>query len=203
MEPHVRVGLVKIMKYILAILITFVSTTTAFSAANAPGIYYVSPGTLNVRLAADKSGKRIKKINRQEQVEVFEIKGDWARISSYYNGTADGVPGKVAHWVAAKFLRSSQPAKRKKAQIKTTNIKSQVTMAIKLSDDFSKYRNAFVSASKKLINNGTCKLEEFKKLGGWWLSLKHKPEPVYVTYCGGTTDNNRIYLNAKTGSTFR
>lgn len=191
------------MKYILAILITFSSISTAFAAANAPGIYYVSPETLNVRLAADQSGKRIKKLNRQEQVEVFEIKGDWARISPYYNGAADGVSGKTAHWVAAKFLRNNLPIKRKTTPIKTTRTKSQVAMAIKLSDDFSKYRNAFVSASKKLINNGTCKLEEFKKLGGWWLSLKHNPEPVYVTYCGGTTDNHRIYLNTKTGSTFR
>ena len=184
------------MKYILALLITLSTISTAFAGATSPGIFYVSPGTLNVRLDADQSGKRIKKIRRSQEVEVFEIKGEWARISSYYDGETDGVSGMVAHWVSAKYLRSSKPT----AQIKTN---SKVALAIKLSVDFSKYRNIFISASEKLITNGTCNLEEFRKLGGWWQSLKHKPEPVYVTYCGGATDSHRIYLNTKTGTTFK
>ncbi len=196
------------MKYILAILITFSIIPATYAGAISPGDYYVSPAKLNVRLAANKTGKIINKIYKKQKVEVFEVKDDWARISSYYDGTDEGVPGNVARWVAAEYLSSIIPLpvtvkKVNAVEVKKENSNSSVAKAIKLSDDFSKYQNVFVSASEKLIDKGDCKLADFKKLGGWWKSLNHKPDPVYVTYCGGGTKTHRIYLNVVTGATFK
>jgi len=192
------------MKYIFTILITLFIIPSAYAGATSPGDYYVSPATLNVRLAANKTGKIINKIYKKQKVEVFEVKGDWARISQYYDGATDGVSGNVARWVAAEYLNNilHRPVEVK-AEIKKANVHSSVAKAIKLSDDFSKYQNVFVSASEKLINAGDCQLADFKKLGGWWRSLNHKSEPVYVTYCSSSEKNGRIYLNVATGATFR
>jgi len=78
-----------------------------------------------------------------------------------------------------------------------------VVKAVKSSDDFSKYKTLFISASDKLIKSGKCSLGDLKEMGGWMRSTNHKPKPIYFTYCGGMTKNNRIYLNAATGKTFR
>ena len=186
------------MKYILALLITFSLASGTYAGATSLGDYYVSSGKLNVRLDANKNGKITNTLYKRQKVEVFEIKDGWARISRYYDGVAEGVSGNVARWVFAKHLSSSRPAEEK-----VSNANSPVAKAIKSSDDFSKYQNVFVPAAEKLINNGSCTLADFKEMGGWWRSSNHKPKPVYFMYCGGMTKNNRIYLNAATGVTFK
>ena len=188
------------MKDILVILMMFSIIPVAYAGGASPGYYYVSPEKLNVRLAANKNGKIVNKIHKKQKVEVFEVKDDWARISRYYDGTDEGVLGNVARWVAVEYLSSISHLP---VEIKKSDADLSIATAIKLSDDFSKYQNVFVSASKKLINKGDCKLADFKKLGGWWRSLSHKPDPVYVTYCGGATKIHRIYLNVVTGATFK
>ena len=113
----------------------------------------------------------------------------------------------MARWVFAKFLNNDEPVAVQKANFTSSSnshsSNPKLEKAIKLSDDFSKYQSVFVSASEKLINDGVCKLVDFEKMGGWWRSLIHKPELVYVTYCGGSEKDNRIYLNARTGATFK
>ncbi len=186
------------MQYILAILITFSTISISHASATSPGDYYVLVGKLNVRSAASKSGKIINEIHRGQKVEVLEIKKDWARLSPNYDKNNKDGTGNASHWTAARYLSSNRPVKAKQRKVF-----SSIKKAIKLSDDFSTHQNIFVSASQKLINDGSCKLTDFKEMGGWWRSLHHRPKPVYVTYCGGTKNNNRIYLNAKTGDTFK
>jgi len=185
-------------KFTLAIILAFFTVSFAHAGAKYPGDYYVSSGKLNVRLAPDKTGKITNTLYKRQKVEVFEIKGNWARVSRYYVGAVEGLSGNVARWVFAKYLSTNRPAEEK-----ITNSNSPVVKAIKSSDDFSKYQSVFVSASDKLIKSSKCRLRDFSEIGGWMRSTNHKPKPIYFTYCGGMTKNNRIYLNAATGKIFK
>lgn len=77
------------------------------------------------------------------------------------------------------------------------------TQSVSQSDDFERYKGAFVTAARKLIDNGTCKVSDFEYVGGFLKSMNHKNKPVYFTYCGGMTISNRLYLNVSTGQIFR
>jgi uncharacterized protein YgiM (DUF1202 family) len=185
-------------KFTSAIILAFLMVSFAHAGATSPGDYYVTSGKLNVRLAPNKNGKITNTLYKRQKLEVFEVKDGWARISRFYDGGVEGVSGDIARWVFAKYLSTNRPAEEKVA-----DLNSPVAKVIKSSDDFSKYQSIFVSASDKLIKSGKCRLGDFKEMGGWWRSTNHKPKPVYFTYCGGMTKNNRIYLNAATGKTFR
>jgi hypothetical protein len=185
-------------KVTVAIFIASFTISLAHAEATSPGDYYVTSNKLNVLLAPNKTGKITSTIYKRQKVEVFQVKGGWARVSRYYDGGVEGLSGEVARWVFAKYLSTNRPAEEQVA-----NLNSPVAKAIKSSDDFSKYQSVFISASEKLIKSGKCSLGDFKEMGGWWRSTNHNPKPVYFTYCGGMTISNRIYLNAATGSTFR
>ena len=70
------------------------------------------------------------------------------------------------------------------------------------SDDYRIYKKEFSSAARKLISEGVCTESDFKEVGGWMAS-SNKGENIYFTYCGGMTLSNRIYLDVKSGKTFR
>lgn len=186
------------MKYLLTILIIFSAIPVAYASATSPGEYFVSATRLNVRSAADKSGKVINRIYKGETVKVFEIKGDWARISPYFDDREKSDPAHTARWVSIEYLN-----KKHSVEKKGKNNHSAIVKAIRLSDNFTRYKNVFVAASKKLINKGDCKLTDFQKIGGWWRSSQQKAKSVYVTYCSGITKNNLIHLDVETGVTFK
>lgn len=185
-------------KFTLAIFLAIFAASVAHAGAISPGNYYVTSGKLDVRLAPNKNGKITNTLYKRQKLEVFEVKNGWARISRYYDGGVEGLSGKVARWVLAKYLSTNRPAEEK-----IENLNSPVAKAIKSSDDFSKYQSVFVSASDKLMKTGKCKLADFKEMGGWWRSANHKSKSVYFTYCGGMAKKNRIYLNTVTGKIFR
>jgi hypothetical protein len=195
----------------ITILIALCAFSSAYAEAKTPGDYVVSAGTLNVRLAANTAGKVAGKLSRGQVVEVFEVDDGWARISRYYDGTGEGQPGTVARWVFAAHLdtsTSSQQQGRPVAQaprpVRTqVDPDSPVYDAIRASDDLAKYQGTFVAVSEELVDVGACELSDFRDIGGWWRSAAHKPEPVYYTYCGGGSNNHRIYVNADTGYVFR
>lgn len=163
------------------------------------GEHFVTASKLNVRLAPNNDGKITNVLDRGQRVEVFETKGNWARISEYYDGEVEQLSGEVARWVYGKYLSTE------KHQTETlTNLGDPIFAAISSSDDFEAHQDVFVSASKTLINNGRCQLSDFQEVGGWVKSvINHKLEPVYLTYCGGMTNDNRIYLNVENGETFK
>ncbi|MEX0605783.1 MAG: SH3 domain-containing protein [Marinobacter sp.] len=181
---------------IIAVLISIIAAPFAQAEVESAGDYYVTADRLNVRLAPDASGKATNSLSQRQKVTVFEVKDGWARISRYYDGSVEALSGDVARWVFGKYLSTERPAE-------APNQNSPIAVAIKSSDDFSKYRGVFVAASEQLIKSGTCKLGDFKEMGGWWSSTSYKPKPVYFTYCGGMTKSNRVYVNAATGETFR
>ncbi len=97
------------MKLVLVIFILLSINSNVYAVASNPGYYYVSSERLNVRLAANKTGRITNTLDKRQKVKVFEIRNGWARISSYYEGWSEGVSGDVARWVFAKNLSSNRP----------------------------------------------------------------------------------------------
>ena len=95
------------LKYI--VLFTILVPFLAYADATSPGYYYVTADSLNVRLAPDSKAKITNKLYRQQKLNVFEVKGEWARISKYYSGIKERVTGEVARWVSAQYLSNSLP----------------------------------------------------------------------------------------------
>jgi hypothetical protein len=181
----------------VAMFIAIFTATTAFAEARSPGGFVVTADSLNVRLAANETGKVTDKLFQREKVEVFEVKNGWARISEYYDDENNGLSAKVARWVFATHLSAPRLAATK------ATVNSPVVNAIKSSDDLAIHQDTFVWVSEELIDSGECKLSDFEDIGGWWRSVDHKPRPVYYTYCGGSINNHRVYVNTATGTTFR
>ena len=102
--------------------------------------------------------------------------------------------------------RSNLPPKSKALNSSaSSNDDTAITKAIRLSDDFEKHKEAFIAASKQLIDEDRCSLEILEYNGGWVRSQKHSGGKIYFTYLTnqGATINDRIYLNVDTGKLFK
>ena len=71
-----------------------------------------------------------------------------------------------------------------------------VLKAISTSVDYEKFQDQFISHSKRLFDNGTCKLKDFKRAKGW---VELADDTLYFIYCGKIKRANKIYLNVITG----
>ena len=169
-----------------------------YAAASAPGSYYVTASHVNVRLSPSAAGKQTNRLERGSRVDVLEVRSGWARISKYYDGRAEGMNGQVARWVSARYLSKSRPE-----QETASAASGPLAAAISQSDDYAKHKAQFLAASQKLIDQRKCTLGDFKEMGGWMHSTSSGSKPVYFTYCGGMRKQNRIYLNAATGKTYK
>lgn len=85
----------------------------------------------------------------------------------------------------------------------TDEDKRAIASAISKSDNYLSHKDAFDTASAKLVKQGKCTAKDFSEMGGWVRSTTHKPNPVYFTYCGGMTISNRIYINTESREIFR
>ncbi len=97
-------------QYLFVVMVAAVLLSGCGSMPPASSVYYVKDSVLDVRLAPSAAGTITNRIYRQQKVEVFEIKGEWARVSNFYDGTVEGKTGQVARWVLAVGLSSSQVA---------------------------------------------------------------------------------------------
>ena len=190
------------------LLIMACSASAVFAQARTTGDYVITASTLNVRLAPDTSARIKGRLVRGQSVEVLEVHNGWARISHYYDGSSQGLAGDVADWVFATHLQpQAQPTPPtpppKPVVTVKVDVNSPVYEAIESSDDLPKHQGIFFQVSEKLVKEGQCQLSDFRDIGGWWRSAEHKPAPVYYTYCGGASNEDRIYLNAETGEVFR
>jgi hypothetical protein len=79
----------------------------------------------------------------------------------------------------------------------------QLETAIRHSDDYTLYRDAFLKAAATLAERNPSSLRYVREHGGWVRSTTHKTRPVYFTYTGGPHVGNRIYLDAATGRLFK
>lgn len=98
------------MKLIVASVLLCVASITASAQATAPGSYYVKEPFLDERLEPSNHGTSTNKIYLRQKVEVFEVKGDWARVLKYYDGIVEGKKSKVARWVSASGLSVHRPS---------------------------------------------------------------------------------------------
>lgn len=76
---------------------------------------------------------------------------------------------------------------------------SDIMEAISASDNYKEYKKAFVTKTKELADKERCTLEEIKAQGGWMYAPLRTNEmgglPQYFIHCGGTNNNNKIYLD--------
>jgi hypothetical protein len=75
---------------------------------------------------------------------------------------------------------------------------SEIAAAIKKSEDLEMHSGIFMKASKKLVVDGRCTLQDLRIVGGW-LRRTAKQHRIYVTYCGGSAAKNRLYLDVMFG----
>lgn len=87
--------------------------------------------------------------------------------------------------------------------LSTSALADEIAQSVSQSDDFKKHEKAFVTAARRLVSVGTCKVSDFEEVGGFLKSMNHKSKPIYFTYCGGMTIANRVYLNVSTGEIFK
>lgn len=172
--------------------------SAAFAQVKGPGTYYVVVEKTDERLEPAASGQSTNVLRKRQAVNVLEVKGQWARVTKFYDGGVEGVAGQVARWVAVKDLSATRPPEE-------TAAKDEPELAKLLtgSDDFARHRKAFIKASQDLVDRRQCTAQDFKDIGGWSRSTNFPSKPVYFTYCGGMSKNNRIYVNVATGETFR
>jgi hypothetical protein len=97
------------MKGIVTIIVAIGLSLPAFSQASKPGVFYVKVSSLEERLAPSGTAPVTNRIYLRQKVEVLEVKGEWARVSKYYEGSVEGRSGQVARWVLASGLSSAQP----------------------------------------------------------------------------------------------
>lgn len=171
---------------------------SCYATATAPGDYYMTVDETPVQLAPSKLGKTTNTIFKRQKVSVAEVVNGWARISKYYDGKPEGVQGQVARWVLASTLSKDRPADEK-----SDGANKDIIELLKDSDNFAKYKKPFVEASKKLIAENICSMQDFKEYGGWMKSTNYSNGKTYFTYCGGMSKGNRIYVDVSTGNVFR
>jgi hypothetical protein len=186
------------MKKVTALLLTVAFACSALAQVSAPGKYYVSVEKTDERLQPSPTGKSTNVLRKRQAVDVLEVKGQWARVTKFYDGNVEGVEGQVARWIAVKDLSPVRPADEVAGKGEPP-----IAKLLTQSDDFARYRKAFITASQSLVERKQCTEQDFKDVGGWSKSTNFAGKPVYFTYCGGMSKANRVYLNAATGEVFR
>lgn len=184
------------MKVRLSLAGMILTACSTAASATPPEQYFVATDEVKERLGPSAQAKATNTLYKRQQLEVLEVKGGWARVSKFYDGQFEGVVGSVARWVPLSSLSKTKPAEPKVDG-------SPIAQALKHSNNFEKHQRTFISASEKLIADGTCKLKDFRDAGGWAKSSTMAPRQVYFVYCGGMEKSNRIYLDVSDGSIFR
>jgi hypothetical protein len=168
------------LKSILASFLFCVASVTASAQATKPGTYYVKVPVLDERLAPSNQGTSTNRIYLRQKVEVVEIKGDWARVSKYYDGTVEGKAGMVARWVSASGLSTQRPSES--PQPVTPNdprIAKDAISKVGQGGLSEKDVQILYKGALKFLNSGKCSRVE---LGDKSIS---KPNTYYIN-CGGS-----------------
>lgn len=97
------------MKKLFVFVIILAATFSAMAQASKPGTYYVKEPILEQHLGPSKSAKVVNRIYLQQKIDVLEVKGDWARVSKYYDANPEEKIGQVARWVLSNGLSQTQP----------------------------------------------------------------------------------------------
>jgi hypothetical protein len=189
------------------------ANTRSLDASEDDGKFWVTTERLNRRTCPSDSCGVVGQYFFREAATILERREGWARMTKLYDAScvngrsqyvdtgntacdpANGITdGQFAEWVSAEYLSDTRPPDPAAGA-------SGIEELVAGSDDFARYRTAFAEAAQSLIAQGQCSEGE---MGGWMKSVNnHRNQPVYFTYCGGSTLANRLYLNAETGELFR
>ena len=182
----------QVVKLLFVTSIAFVSCgiTNAFSAER----LCVTVDRLNVRLSPNQHGKVTNKLDRGQILQILEFKGNYARISRYYDGEIEGLKGRVARWVAKKYLAKTCQKPKKVTPA------SRLEKALVNSDDYRKHKSIFINSAKKLISSKICSYYDLQYNGGWTRSVNYK-YGMYFTYCG--INKSKIYLDVRNGKLYQ
>lgn len=186
-----------------------------WAVAEDEGRYWVISDRLNRRTCASQNCGVVGQLFFREGVVVLEQNAGWARITQPYdaacvggqstyvdsgNGACDlanGISdGAFAEWVSLAHLSQTRPDDPAAGA-------TGVEELIAGSDDFAHHRAVFAEAAQSLIGQGRCTARDFRDMGGWVASSSHRDQAIYITYCGGATVANRLYLNTQTGEVFQ
>jgi hypothetical protein len=173
--------------------------------------YWVTSDRLNRRTCPSTECGIVGQLMHREMVTVSEVRGEWGRISDYYdascsnsrseyvdsgnaNCTAENgiISGEFAEWTSMLYLSRQRPADPGAGA-------SGVAALVSGSDDYRTYKDAFIKAAQGLIQREQCTEADFTGFGGWVKSTNYRDRPVYFIYCGRMHIDNRIYLDASTG----
>lgn len=167
------------MKKISILLFAMFFLNPVFAGQFKTGSYYVKEIVLEVRLAPNPKGKVTNRIYRQQKVDVLDVKGNWGRVSKYYDGEVEGEKGQVARWVLTKGLSTTRPSDLAQPTIKSDPriLKAAIPKVgeggLNESDIKILYRGA-----TKILNSGQCANVKFAD------KSVSKPNTYYVN-CGG------------------
>lgn len=209
-----------LLSVVIILLLSGCSTSTTSEESGSPAVVapkqlWVTSERLNRRTCPSEKCGSVGQLMFRESATVYEKQNGWGRITEPYhasckNGKSEYVDsgnaacneingiknGQFAEWVAVSHLSTTRPADP------AANAKGRFEL-VKGSDDYQKYKNIFAQTAETLIRNGTCSEGDFHDMGGFWKSTTHRNKPIYFTYCGGMTIENKIYLDASDGNVFR
>lgn len=93
------------------------------------------------------------------------------------------------------FYKCTSDYNFEEKRILTPEEKKRIEDILSQSDDYDKYKLSFLAAGDKLYRF-TCTKDNFFIIPFYKSTKSYKP--IYYTYCGSETNNNRIYLNVET-----
>jgi hypothetical protein len=165
----------------LVVVLALLWGSVAWGQATSPGSYYVKADVLDERLGPQDSARSTNRIYRGQRVDVFEVRGGWARVSQFYDGAIEGLSGQVARWVKASGLSATEPSKAEASTSTKTRDPRIAKDAIPEAGErgLSAKDVAFLhKGALKFLNEGKCTHVELAD------KSVSKPNTYYVN-CGG------------------
>lgn len=125
---------------------------------------YVSVEVLNVRLCPADHCPVTNRIYRQQAVEVFEVRGEWARISKYYDAAIERTSAptlegsQAARWVALTYLVKERPGDVKRPEPESSPSDPRIGGIPRVGEYGLSRADVLrlVKYAKRLLENGEC-----------------------------------------------
>lgn len=156
--------------------------------------YYVIERQVSAYNKPDHNALVVDTIYKGEKVVVLEKSNGWYRISDYLVYEDGGE--ETAEWLDAKGLSDAEPVIKEQERLEILD------GYLQKSDDLKDNLEIFRNKTQLLLDDNTCKPEDFTELGGWVRSVTYKQRNVYFIYCGGLEQENKIYLDVNSGEIF-
>lgn len=185
----------------------------SFACAETPTVRWATVDRLNIRSCPATSCGITGWITYGNKVTIYEEKDEWSRISQESSAMCeDGISaaidtgnrnctaengirdGKLSRWVSSQHLTDVEP----KPVSAPLGCEGDLLSG---SDNYDLYAGAFCTAALRMISDGTCTKQDFRKWA--WSASTKMGNGIYFTYCGGMAPSNRYYLDVKSGRIFQ